>query len=312
MLEELAADIMADERKSVVLATAGYDHTIKFWEAPTGTCYHTLKYADSQVNQLCVTPDKKFLAVAGNPNVSLFEIQTKNLRLFEGHTGNVTSAGFQKDRKWMFTGSEDGTVKIWDIRATGYQRNYSSQAAINTAFLHPNQAEIISGDEDGNIRVWDLTKNKCSYKVVPDGKTPIRSLCVASDASAVVAATNRGTVYAWKLTKTAFELQHKLEAHNTYALKCLLSPDCKFLATASADHTVKLWNVSKGYTLEKTLKGHQKWVWDCSFSADSAYLVSASSDKTSKLWDLKHGKIILEYRGHHKAVTSVALNDSST
>jgi G protein beta subunit-like protein len=28
---------------------------------------------------------------------------------YDGHTGNVTSVGFQKDGKWMYTGSEDGT-----------------------------------------------------------------------------------------------------------------------------------------------------------------------------------------------------------
>ena len=33
----------------VVLATAGYDHTIRFWEATSGVCYRTLQYADSQV-----------------------------------------------------------------------------------------------------------------------------------------------------------------------------------------------------------------------------------------------------------------------
>jgi WD40 repeat protein len=32
---------------SVVLATAGYDHTIRFWEATTGRCYRTLQYTDS-------------------------------------------------------------------------------------------------------------------------------------------------------------------------------------------------------------------------------------------------------------------------
>ena len=36
---------------SVVLATAGYDHTIKFWEATSGRCYRTLQYTDS-VNSL--------------------------------------------------------------------------------------------------------------------------------------------------------------------------------------------------------------------------------------------------------------------
>jgi len=107
--------------RSVILCTGGYDHTIRFWEAPTGSCYHTLQYTESQVNQLQITPDKEFfLAVAGNPNVSLFETNGTNMRpvtTFDGHTGNVTAVGFQKDRKWMFTGSEDGTVKIWDIRA---------------------------------------------------------------------------------------------------------------------------------------------------------------------------------------------------
>jgi len=300
--------------RSVILCTGGYDHAIRFWEAPTGSCYHTLQYSDSQVNQLQITPDKQFLAVAGNPNVSLYEINTSNARpvtTFDGHTGNVTAVGFQKDRKWMFTGSEDGTVKIWDIRAPGYQRDYQSKVPINAAALHPNQGEIISGDENGNIRVWDLTANSCSYELIPDGKTAIRSICVASDASLVIAATNRGTCFAWKLGKSSFEPLQKIDAHITYCLKCLLSPDVKYLATASADHTVKIWNVDKNFALDKTLKGHQKWVWDCSFSADSAYLVTASSDKTSKLWDLKSGEVILDYKGHQKAVTSVALNDSS-
>lgn len=35
---------------------------------------------------------------------------------YDGHTSNVTAVGFQKDGKWMYTGSEDGTIKIWDLR----------------------------------------------------------------------------------------------------------------------------------------------------------------------------------------------------
>ena len=62
---------------------------------------------------------------------------------------------------------------------------------------------------------------------MPDGKTPIRSLAIASDASLVVAATNRGTVFVWKLQKGSFEALHKIDAHNTYCLKALLSPDVK-------------------------------------------------------------------------------------
>jgi len=307
-----AAQLQAE--RSVVLATAGFDHTIRFWQAPTGLCNRTVQYTESQVNRLCITPDKQYLAVAGNPHVRLYEIHTQNaapVMSFDGHTGNVTAVGFQKDRKWMFTGSEDGSVKIWDPRAPGFQRSYASKAGINSVALHPNQGELIAGYEDGNVRVWDLAANSCSYELVPDGKTAIRSICVASDASIVLAATNRGTVFCWRLGRGNFEALHKLEAHSTYCLSALLSPDVKYLATTSADKTVKIWNAEQGFKLDKTLMGHGAWVYDAAFSADSAYLVTASSDRTAKLWDIKDGNVILDYKGHSKAITAVALNDCS-
>lgn len=37
-------------------------------------------------------------------------------RSFDSHTNNVMAVGFQCDGKWMYSGSEDGTVKIWDMR----------------------------------------------------------------------------------------------------------------------------------------------------------------------------------------------------
>ena len=154
---------------------------------------------------------------------------------------------------------------------------------MNTVALHPNQGELIAGDEDGNLRVWDLAANTCSYELVPDGKTAIRSICVASDASIVLAATNRGAVFCWRLGRGNFEALHKIDAHSTYCLTALLSPDVKYLATTSADKTVKIWNAENGFKLDKTLQGHAAWVYDASFSADSAYLVTASSDRTAKV-----------------------------
>ena len=36
----------------IILATAGYDHTIKFWAADTGVCTRTLQHPDSQVGEV--------------------------------------------------------------------------------------------------------------------------------------------------------------------------------------------------------------------------------------------------------------------
>ena len=63
----------------------------------------------------------------------------------------------------MYTGSEDGAIKIWDLRAPSCQRNYDVGSAVNTVALHPNQAELISGDMDGKVKVGSV-RNDCGPK----------------------------------------------------------------------------------------------------------------------------------------------------
>jgi G protein beta subunit-like protein len=64
---------------------------------------------------------------------------------------------FQKQNKWFFAACEDGTIKIFDFKTQGYQRQFDNGGVmINCAVLHPNGAEIIFGDQNGEIKVWDL------------------------------------------------------------------------------------------------------------------------------------------------------------
>ena len=280
-----------------MLATAGYDHTIRFWEAPTGVCYKTLQHPDSQVNQLQITEDRQKLAAAGNPSLRLYDINsgTSNaVTSFDGHASNVTAVGFEANGQWMYTASDDGFLKFWDLRAARCQRELDSGFPINSVALHPNQMEILSGDRDGNIRVWDLAQNACSSELVPDGDKSIQSLSIAKDASTLAAANIHGSVFLWTLTQVStaeengdrmpseskadppsssdcrpspsaelvsrmrIEPLQKLQAHASYVIRCIISPDCKRLATTSADHTIKIWDMKNNFACEETLTGHQR------------------------------------------------------
>ncbi|KAJ4399428.1 TOR complex subunit lst8 [Didymella pomorum] len=313
---------------SVILCTAGYDHTIRFWEALSGICSRTIPHPDSQVNRLCISPDKRYLAAAGHHTVKLYDIKSTNpnaILTFDGHTSNVTGVAFHCESKWLVTSSEDGTVKIWDTRSGNVQRNYTHGVPVNDVVIHPNQGELISCDRGGNVRIWDLGENKCSHQLIPEDDVSVASVTVASDGSMVCAGNNAGNVYVWKMVMrgdlTSIIPVCKFLAHHTYITRVLLSPDVRHLATCSADHTSRIWsvdlssphNVQPGdalpsaaerdpaaFPLETTLHGHQRWVWDCAFSADSAYLVTACSDHYARLWELGSQSIIRQYNGHHR------------
>ncbi|KAM0752112.1 WD40 repeat-like protein [Meredithblackwellia eburnea MCA 4105] len=318
---------------SVILVTGGYDNTIRFWEAWSGVCSRTLNHQEHQVNKLAISPDKRFLAAGGNTTVKLYDIATSAsgqgganagpLLTLTGHTANITSLAWHAEGKWLASGSEDGTVKIWDPRTPNPQRNYAHLSPVNDLALHSNQGELISCDQSGAIKIWDLGGDCCSHELLPEEDVPMRSVSVASDGSALVAGSHTGTVYVWTIQPgvsfTDLQPKTRFQAHSRYLIKVLVSPDTKNLATCSADTTIKIWSTPSSnngndgaYKLEKVLQGHQRWVWDITYSADSAYLVSASSDHTARLWELASGTTVRQYSAHHKACVCVALNDSSS
>jgi WD40 repeat protein len=110
---------------------------------------------------------------------------------FDGHTSNVTGIAFHIETKWMATSSEDGTVKIWDLRSPNVQRDYSHGSAVNDVVIHPNQGEVISCDQAGCVKVWDLGENANIHTVIPEEDVPTRSVTVANDASMLVAGNNK-------------------------------------------------------------------------------------------------------------------------
>ena len=340
MQSTTAAVANYDPAHDVILATAGYDHTIRLWEALTGVCHRTIPHPDSQVNRLAISPDRRFLAACGFSNTRIYDLRSQTptpLHTFDGHAGPVTGVVINQESTWMATSSEDGTVKVWDLRSPGVKRNYQHKHPVNDVCVHANQGEIISCDQGGSIRVWDLGENVCTHELVPEEEEPVRSVAVSADGKVMVAAGQRGIVWVWRMEQQGggeikgIQPMSKFQAHRKYLTRIALATDTNsgnggdieriHLATCSADSTVKLWTLDQKQTPSsslhddvkfvhrRTLAGHQRWVWDCAWSADAAYLVSAASDGTAKLWDVTSGEVVRQYQGHQKAVSCIALND---
>jgi len=317
------------ENDQVLLATGGYDHTIKLWQTHTGMCHRTMQHAESQVNALEIAPDKKLLAAASYQHIYMYDLLSNNPNAivnYEGTSKNVTCVGFQEDGRWMYSGGEDGRARIWDLRSKSNQcpksfdtrqGSGSTLSPINCAVLHPNQVELFIGDQNGIIYRWDLRTDH-NEQFIPENDVMIIDIDISPDCSQMASINNKGKAYIWSLgssgndATTLLKPKHKFDAHKRAALKCKYSPDSNLLVTTSADQTAKVWDTTDYNLVQNLTQPNQRWVWDAAWSADSTYVFTASSDNYAKIWNVQTGNMEREYTGHQKAVTALAFRDASS
>ncbi|CAF4965118.1 unnamed protein product, partial [Rotaria socialis] len=276
---------------NIVLVTAGYDRTIRFWHANTAVVYRTIMHEDSPTNCLAIHPQKTLLAAGSYQHIKMYDLMSNNpnpVMKLDQLQKNIVTLGFSDDKHFMFSGGEDHCVRIWDMRAakTKAHRQMSFPAAVNCVTLHPNQTELLVGDQDGTIFRWDLTNEKIDtwqkcerYIIDANNPSAIRSASINRDASMMAAVTSNGDCQIWSMTGFSPQMRviprKNFPAHNRYGLKCLFSPDMTLLATTSADGTAKIWRTSDLACLYELKHDRlQNWVWDCAFTSDSVFLLT--------------------------------------
>ncbi|NXA04031.1 LST8 protein, partial [Sapayoa aenigma] len=301
----------------VILATAGYDHTVRFWQAHSGICTRTVQHQDS-VSFPC--PRSSGSVPRGGPGWCF--VPTLTPPAAGERPGDHAGPEHDRSRRADPMLLNMLLPNCCRSRNLQCQRIFQVNAPINCVCLHPNQAELIVGDQSGAIHIWDL-KTDHNEQLIPEPEVSVNSVHIDPDASYMAAVNSSGNCYVWNLTGgigeevTQLIPKTKIPAHNRYALQCKFSPDSTLLATCSADQTCKIWRTSNfSLMTELSIKSNNPgetsrgWMWDCAFSGDSQYIVTASSDNLARLWCVETGEIKREYSGHQKAVVCLAFNDS--
>jgi WD40 repeat protein len=110
-----------------MLITAGYNQPIRIWSVVTGKCLQTLDGHQCSVIKARFSPDDQWIVSAGIDNmVRVWDVQTGEcIRSLSGHQGLVQAITIatvqltptESARPAIFSGSLDGTIKIWDLES---------------------------------------------------------------------------------------------------------------------------------------------------------------------------------------------------
>ncbi|HLO83496.1 MAG TPA: serine/threonine-protein kinase [Nostocaceae cyanobacterium] len=154
-----------------LLASGSWDKTIKIWDVKTGQEISTLTGHQLKIHAIAFSPQGNILASGSSDRtIRLWSLQNftnpelknhpghKLLGTLAGHTWAVLAVAFSPDGQILATGSDDNTIKLWEVN-TGQLISTlvgHSWSVVALAFT-PDGETLISASWDQTIKLWRVS-----------------------------------------------------------------------------------------------------------------------------------------------------------
>ncbi|NCQ67761.1 MAG: protein kinase [Microcystis aeruginosa L111-01] len=219
-----------------------------------------------------------------------------------GHSDMVTSVVYSPDGRYLASGSDDKTIKIWEV-ATGKElRTLTGHSdRVSSVAYSPDGRYLASGSSDDTIKIWEVATGK-ELRTLTGHSSWVLSVVYSPDGRYLASGSVDKTTKIWEVA-TGKELR-TLTGHSGWVQSVVYSPDGRYLARGSWYRTIKIWEVATGKEL-RTLAGHSGSVLSVVYSHDGRYLASGSGHNTITIWEVATGKELRTLTGHSSRVESV-------
>ncbi len=145
-----------------LLAAAEHKQPVIIWDLSSATKERSYQVNNASVHQVEFTPDNKALILGCNdPRIRVWRfLDAPDLvRPLAGHQAEAWALAFSHDGSLLASGSDDHTIKLWDVdseRELLTLRGHS-QTVTAVAFL-PEDDRLASVGLDGKIILWTLVR----------------------------------------------------------------------------------------------------------------------------------------------------------
>lgn len=335
----IQADLDASCEKLVTVDT---NELVQVWEVRSARC---LAHLDQPKLDRCrFSDDGQMVALGGGTGfLAVWQPLARKAVQPQGHDRETWCVAFSPDGRWLASGSDDHTVRIWNTRDGAEHCALRGHSATVTGVeFSPDGKCLVSSSLDGLVKLWRVEDwqelrtlqghSRRAYCVAfsPDGSL----LASCGDELLIWDARNGRQVHEMRPDKPErcnalrFSPDGRLLAVATFAERVLLletgtwrvrrelphndqvwcvdfTPDGRLLATGDKAGNVSLWNIERGAPVI-VQPAHKGFVRAVRFSRDGRTLASAGDGHIIRLWDAAEGLEICTLEGHRDDIYALA------
>lgn len=215
----------------------------------------------------------------------------KLMRVIAGHNGWIRSIAVEPENKWFATGSNDNTIKVWDLASGQLKLTLTGHVmSVRGVAISERHPYMFSCSDDKTVKCWDLEKNK----VIRDyygHNSGVYTMDVHPTLDVLVTGSRDSTVRVWDMrtSQGIFVLSgHKQPITN---VKCQgMDPQ---IVSTSQDKTVRLWDLCAGKT-QTVLTHHKKSIRALTLHPEEWTFATGSPDEI-KQWKFPEGAFMHDF-----------------
>ena len=243
------------------------------------------------------------------------EEQITLIHSLSSHSNVVRRIAFTPDGKYLVSGSNDCTIRIWDWaskRLVNVLKGHEER--VKCIQVSENSQLIVSGSADNTIKIWNIETGQCirTIKTSDNHRTVLNAVVINFQQNLIITGSSSGKIKLWNWhTGERIDIG---DASYSGIRSLAISSDGKILVSGSEHATIKVWHLDKG--LQKPhhiiLNAHMSNI--LSLEIYSQTLVSGGKDNAIKIWDLtsnqhKPNKIL---DGHEGSIRDLAISPDGT